>query len=116
MDPSKNPFTRVAQAAARQTAHGLRAWAGMLEHLSGGGQDGDDDTAQQEAPQAATRTATRRGPAKRGTARRPQASSRPKALDDVTIARKVETELFRDPAVPKGDIDVNVADGVLFLR
>jgi hypothetical protein len=37
-------------------------------------------------------------------------------IDDVTLARKVETELFREPEAPKGDIDVNAADGVVELR
>jgi hypothetical protein len=42
--------------------------------------------------------------------------STPKDLDDVTIARKVETEVFRTRSVRKGDIDINVVDGVVFLR
>jgi hypothetical protein len=46
----------------------------------------------------------------------PQASARPKDLDDVGLARKVETIIFRDESVPKGDIDVNAADGVVWLR
>jgi osmotically-inducible protein OsmY len=36
--------------------------------------------------------------------------------DDVTLARKVETEIFRDAHVPKGQINVNVEDGVVYLR
>jgi osmotically-inducible protein OsmY len=36
--------------------------------------------------------------------------------DDVTLARKVETEIFREPDVPKGKINVNVEDGVVYLR
>jgi osmotically-inducible protein OsmY len=36
--------------------------------------------------------------------------------DDAALARKVETELFRDADVPKGDINVNAEDGVVFLR
>ena len=36
--------------------------------------------------------------------------------DDTTLARKVETELFRDADVPKGDINVNAEDGVVYLR
>jgi len=36
--------------------------------------------------------------------------------DDVTLARKVETELFRPDDVPKGAISVNVNDGVVELR
>jgi osmotically-inducible protein OsmY len=40
----------------------------------------------------------------------------PKDFDDVTLARKVETEIFRDADVPKGQIDVNVQHGVVQLR
>lgn len=36
--------------------------------------------------------------------------------DDVTLARKVETVVFRDADVPKGDISVNAANGVVTLR
>ncbi len=39
-----------------------------------------------------------------------------KELDDVTLARKVETEIFRDADAPKGQVDVNVVDGVVYLR
>jgi BON domain len=40
----------------------------------------------------------------------------PKEMDDVTLARKVETEVFRDRRTPKGSVDVNVVDGVVWLR
>jgi gas vesicle protein len=40
----------------------------------------------------------------------------PKDFDDVTLARKVESEIFRDGDVPKGQIDVNVQEGVVQLR
>src|SRR5690242_19945593 len=36
--------------------------------------------------------------------------------DDVTLARKVESEIFRDADVRKGQINVNVEDGVVYLR
>jgi osmotically-inducible protein OsmY len=36
--------------------------------------------------------------------------------DDVTLARKVETEIFRDADVPKGRINVNAEEGIVFLR
>jgi osmotically-inducible protein OsmY len=36
--------------------------------------------------------------------------------NDVTLARKVETEIFRDATVPKGKINVNAERGVVFLR
>jgi hypothetical protein len=61
----------------------------------------------------------RRAPQKRATPRRtpdPQASQEPKDLDDVALARKVETVIFRDESVPKGKIDVNCAGGVVWLR
>lgn len=45
-----------------------------------------------------------------------QATRRPKDLDDVGLARKVESIIFRDDNVPKGKIDVNAADGVVWLR
>lgn len=41
---------------------------------------------------------------------------RPKTFDDATLARKVETELFRSPDVPKGQIDVDAQRGVVQLR
>jgi osmotically-inducible protein OsmY len=37
-------------------------------------------------------------------------------LDDVTLARKVESELYRRVPVPKGHISINAEDGVVFLR
>jgi osmotically-inducible protein OsmY len=39
-----------------------------------------------------------------------------KDYDDVTLARKVETELFRPDDAPKGQVSVNVNDGVVELR
>jgi len=37
-------------------------------------------------------------------------------IDDVTLARKVETEIFRAPDAPKGDVSVDVQAGVVYLR
>jgi osmotically-inducible protein OsmY len=36
--------------------------------------------------------------------------------DDVTLARKVETEIFRSPDAPKGDVSIDVQAGVVHLR
>lgn len=36
--------------------------------------------------------------------------------DDATLAHKVETEIFRDPQVPKGQINVNAENGTVVLR
>ena len=34
----------------------------------------------------------------------------------MTLARKVETEIFRDPEAPKGEVSIDVQDGVANLR
>ena len=36
--------------------------------------------------------------------------------DDATLAHKVETEIFRNAEVPKGQINVNAENGVVVLR
>jgi len=36
--------------------------------------------------------------------------------DDATLKNKVESELFRDAEVPKGQINVNAENGVVYLR
>jgi len=36
--------------------------------------------------------------------------------DDVTLARKIESEIFRAPDAPKGAVSVDVQDGVAHLR
>ena len=50
---------------------------------------------------------------KRFTNRNPEPK---KGMDDVTLTRKVETEIFRPQGAPKGKIDVNAVDGVVWLR
>ncbi len=37
-------------------------------------------------------------------------------FDDVSLARKVETEVFRDADAPKGEVSVDVQAGVAYLR
>jgi hypothetical protein len=37
-------------------------------------------------------------------------------LNDAELAHAIETELFRDPSVPKGQINVNVERGIAVLR
>jgi osmotically-inducible protein OsmY len=43
-------------------------------------------------------------------------TTQPGELDDVTLARKVESEIFRPADAPKGKVDVNAEDGVVYLR
>jgi len=41
---------------------------------------------------------------------------KPKDLNDPTLTRKVESEIFRAADSPKGDVSVNVENGVVYLR
>lgn len=43
-------------------------------------------------------------------------SDKSEDLNDPTLARKVESEIFRDADAPKGDVSVNVENGVVHLR
>jgi hypothetical protein len=54
-----------------------------------------------------------------GIARRTVNAARPRhrePFDDVTLARKVESELYRRARVSKGHISINAEDGFVFLR
>jgi hypothetical protein len=73
-----------------------------------------EQTPQRRQPQKRSRSQKRSQPRKATPS--PQASQAPKDIDDVGLARKVETVIFRDKSVPKGKIDVNAADGVVWLR
>jgi osmotically-inducible protein OsmY len=42
--------------------------------------------------------------------------SRATAVDDQTLQAKVESEVFRGTEAPKGDVNVNVELGVVYLR
>jgi osmotically-inducible protein OsmY len=53
------------------------------------------------------------GLAKKATHRTPEVPVPP---NDVTLTRKVETAVFRDPAIPKGRININAEGGVIVLR
>jgi hypothetical protein len=103
----------------------LRAAAGLLDTIAGGGESSapaakpaKPEVVKPSASAKRTPAASGETPKRRATAKRPDRArtSAPKDLDDNTIAHKVETELFRDPTVPKGHVDVNVAGGVLYLR
>jgi len=117
-------LTTPYRGLARQSASLLRTWAGLLDRLAGGRQEPParktrkPDVVRPSASARRSPAAAKESPKRRATTRRPdrQRTTAPKDLDDVTIARKVETELFRDPTVPKGHIDVNVVGGVVWLR
>ena len=51
-----------------------------------------------------------------GFARRRREGFQGSPQDDVTLARKVESEIFRDAEGPKGAVDVNAEHGKVVLR
>jgi len=61
-------------------------------------------------------TSTAEGMAQRVQHDLSTASSTPAALDDYTLTQKVESELFRDPNIDKGRININAENGVIVLR
>jgi osmotically-inducible protein OsmY len=70
------------------------------------------------AVRAGRRTARHAVSELRGAGQRalhPQSRQSPPA-DDITLAHKVETEIFRPADAPKGTVNVNAVDGVVFLR
>src|SRR5256714_10143099 len=98
-----------------------RASAGLLDRIAGGEAPAQTQQPQRQQPEVArpsasrprTPAAAKERPKRRATTKRPgrARSTAPKDLDDITIARKVETELFRDPTVPNGHIDGHAAGG-----
>jgi osmotically-inducible protein OsmY len=70
---------------------------------------------EQAATTASYATGKAKGAAATATPSMP-GSHRIEDVDDVTLARKVETEIFRDPDAPKGQVSVDVQDGVANLR
>jgi hypothetical protein len=81
--------------------------------------------ARRQTKRAATRTSAK-GPPKRTAARarpksqpsatRPKRTAGPKPLSDMAIAREVESTIYRDVEVHRGQVDVKVAAGVVRLR
>ncbi len=102
-----SPFNFVIRSAAsslRQTGRAMQFVADRLGELGG---DPHAESEQETAP------APEPSPVEGA---RTESTAEPKPLNDVAITRKVETELFGDPDVPKGQIDVNTAGGVVWLR
>jgi osmotically-inducible protein OsmY len=68
------------------------------------------------AQQAATGASYAAGKAKGAVATATPSATKIEDVDDVTLARKVETEIFRDADAPKGDVSIDVQAGVVYLR
>jgi hypothetical protein len=102
-------FTKVVGFGIQQ---GTKVLGGAISTVTG---RGGQDAAQEQEEQRPTRAQQQRQRTQRAAGQR-RASQQPKQLDDVTITRKVETEIFRGNKVAKGKISVNTADGVVWLR
>jgi gas vesicle protein len=50
------------------------------------------------------------------SALRASSDAMPRPHDDATVTDRVTSEVFRDPAIPKGTLNVNVERGVVVLR
>jgi hypothetical protein len=103
-----NTLTKPLQLGAKLAFGAIQGVQHALGH------DGDDDQQQEQQQQEQQAQAKPREQAQRRAQQR--RNTRPKDLDDRTITDKVETELFRDDKVDKGKIDVNTADGTVWLR
>ena len=117
--------TRIARAygAALQTF--VTELRGVAEDATATVQDQVQTAAQavqtQTEPQpqpAGPPTQQQRDEQASGQQQQRQRSTTPKDLDDVTIARKVESEIFRGEGRHelKAHIDINAVDGVVYLR
>ena len=49
-------------------------------------------------------------------AARASADRMPRPSDDATVTDRVQSEVFRDPAIPKGTLNINVERGIVVLR
>jgi len=117
--------TKILTAGQRAIGAGFDTF---FRELRGGGDDGSEQRGGQqrstEEPQSTPPQEQQpRGQAQRDEVaerkqRRQQSSAEAKDFDDVTIARKVETRIFRGKARHdlKAHIDVNAVDGVIYLR
>lgn len=62
------------------------------------------------------RTPARARPTSQPSAARPKRTAGPAPLGDVAIAQEVESTIFQDIEVQRGQVDVKVAEGVVRLR
>jgi osmotically-inducible protein OsmY len=69
-----------------------------------------------EATSTAGQVAGRAKGAAAGMKPAPSDDRKLEQLGDAALARKVESEIFRADDAPKGEVDVNAENGVVFLR
>jgi len=111
--------SRATRSAGAKPARRSRAQA--QPKRSGTRSSGKRQTKRTPARARPKRQPSSARPAKRPTARtsaqaRPKHAERAEPLSDVAIAREVESSIFRDIDADRGQVDVNVAEGVVRLR
>ena len=107
-----NPIQTLTKVVGFGVQQGVTVLGKAVQTVQGiTGQGGGQADEQQQQPRAEQqRQRTQRAATQR------RSSRQPKPLGDVAITRKVETELFRGSDVDKGKINVNTAEGVVWLR
>ena len=112
-----NPLEILTKTVGTGIQTGTKIVGGAFSAVQGllGGGGGDEDAGPPQKEQQQTRAQSQRQRTQKAASKR-RASRQPKDLDDVSITRKVESELFRGEGVEKGKISVNTADGVVWLR
>jgi osmotically-inducible protein OsmY len=111
-----NPLETAQKLVGFGVQTGVKVLGGAfstVQNLTGRG--GGDSGAEQQQEQPQTRAEQQRERTQKAESQR-RSSRQPKDLDDVAITRKVESEIFRGTDVDKGKINVNTADGVVWLR
>src|SRR4051794_795681 len=110
-----NPLQTLQKLVGYGFQQGTKAVGGAIKTVQGLTGRGGGDAGPPRPEQPPTRAEQQRQRQQKAASQR-RASRQPKDLDDVAITRKVETELFRTPDIDKGKINVNTADGVVWLR
>jgi osmotically-inducible protein OsmY len=115
LDPESGRRRRAkARQGATEAAHKAESVAGQAKETAAGAAQ----KAQSVAGSAAG--AAHKAQAVAGQTKGAVTSAVPgtglRDADDVTLARKVETEIFRAADAPKGDVSVDVQAGVAYLR
>lgn len=105
---------KVAGFGIQQGTKILGGAVSTVQGLTGSG-GGEAQQEERQPEQRQSRAQQQRQRQQKAASQR-RSSQQPKELDDVSITRKVETEIFRSTSVDKGKIDVNTADGTVWLR
>ena len=111
-----NPIETVTKVVGFGVQQGVTVLGKAVQTVQGlTGQGGSQADEQEQEQQQPSRAEQQRQRTQRAATQR-RSSRQPKPLGDVAITRKVETELFRSKDVDKGKINVNTAEGVVWIR